>query len=60
MEHSFKLEIEIKKISRRCSRSPDSAGLVITRCCFAEDAEKSTKIFNARKQSSFVSQSLQQ
>ena len=25
MEHSVKSEIEIKKISRRCSRSPDNA-----------------------------------
>ena len=35
-----KFQIEFKKISRRSSRSSDNAGLVISRCCFAEDGKE--------------------
>ena len=41
--HRNKFEIEFSKISRRSSRSSDSAELVISRCCFAEDGKEMYK-----------------
>ena len=41
--HRNKFEKEFYKISRRSSRSSDNAGLVISRCCFAEDGKETYK-----------------
>ena len=41
--HRNKFEIELQKISRRSSRSPDNAELVMSHCCFAEDGEEMYK-----------------
>ena len=41
--HRNKFEIEFQKLSGRSSRSSDSAELVISRCCFAEDGEEMYK-----------------
>ena len=38
-----KFEIGFQKLSGRSSRSSDSAELVISRCCFAEDGEEMNK-----------------
>ena len=42
--------MEIPKLSSRPQRAVEDAELVISRCCFAEDAKKCTKIYNARAQ----------
>ena len=41
--HRNKFEIEFYKVSRRSSRSPDNAELVILRCSFAEDGKEMYK-----------------
>ena len=41
--HRNKFEIEFQKLSRRSSRSPDNAELVISHCCFAEDGKEMYK-----------------
>ena len=48
---SFSLFLTVKTISKLNMER----GFVISRCCFAEDAEKFTKIYNARAQLFFFS-----
>ena len=43
MGHRNKFEIEFYKISRRSSRSPGNAELVISRRCLAEDGKETYK-----------------
>ena len=56
MERSVKLEIGIKKkLAVVVHVLQTTQSLVITRCCFAKDAKKFTKIYNARAQLLFCS-----
>ena len=57
MEHSVKLKMKKlkKKLAVVVHVLQTTQSLVISRCCFAEDARKFTKIYNARAQPLFRS-----